>query len=169
MITSSKFRPAWWLPGPHLQTLYPSLLRRRGVAPLRRQRMELPDGDFIDIDWTATAGSPRILVLHGLEGSLDSHYSGALLALLARHGYRAGLMYFRGRSGEPNRLARSYHSGDTADLDFVVRSLAASADLANWANRHRCNWQSRYRYRSNWTRRPVACNRDCRASIAITC
>jgi len=90
---------------------------------LRRQRIELPDGDFVDIDWTALPGAPRVLVLHGLEGSLDSHYSGALLTRLARHGYRAGLLYFRGCSGEPNRLARSYHSGDSAGLDNVIRLL----------------------------------------------
>lgn len=127
MITESAFRPAWWLPGAHLQTLFPSLLRRRVAPALLRQRVELPDGDFVDIDWTALAGRPRILLLHGLEGSLDSHYSGALLGLLARQGYQAGLLYFRGRSGEPNRLARSYHSGDTADLDFVMRLLGKSA------------------------------------------
>ena len=123
MIRASRFRPAWWLPGAHLQTLFPSLLRRRVTPALRRQRVELPDGDFVDIDWTAAPGHPAILILHGLEGSLDSHYSGAMLQQLARHGYRAGLLYFRGRSGEPNRLARSYHSGDTADFDFVVRQL----------------------------------------------
>jgi hypothetical protein len=126
MITMSAFRPAWWLPGAHLQTLYPSLLRRRVCPALRRQRVDLPDGDFLDIDWTALPGAPRILVLHGLEGSLDSHYSGALLDRLARNGYRAGLLYFRGRSGTPNRLARSYHSGDTADLDYVLRLLGKS-------------------------------------------
>jgi predicted alpha/beta-fold hydrolase len=92
---------------------------------LRRQRIELPDGDFVDIDWTALPGAARVLVLHGLEGSLHSHYSGALLTGLARHGYRAGLLYFRGCSGEPNRLARSYHSGDSAGLDYVIRSLTA--------------------------------------------
>ena len=127
MITESAFRPAWWLPGAHLQTLYPSLLRRRTAPALQRQRVELADGDFVDIDWTALAGRPRILVLHGLEGALDSHYCGALLGRLAREGYQAGLLYFRGRSGEPNRLARSYHSGDTADLDFVMRLLGKSA------------------------------------------
>lgn len=123
MITASAFRPAWWLPGPHLQTLYPSLFRRRIIPPLSRQRLELPDGDFLDIDWTGPANGRPVLVLHGLEGSLESHYAGALLARLGAAGYHAGLLYFRGRSGEPNRLPRSYHSGDTADLDHVVRTL----------------------------------------------
>jgi predicted alpha/beta-fold hydrolase len=64
-----------------------------------------------------------VLVLHGLEGSLESHYTGGLLCALQDSGYTAGLMYFRGRSGEPNRLPRSYHSGDTGDLAAVVRQL----------------------------------------------
>lgn len=123
MIRTGAFRPAWWLPGGHLQTLYPTLFRRRVIPRLTRQRLELPDGDFLDIDWTDGCGGMRVLVLHGLEGSLDSHYAGSLLARLSREGYQAGLMYFRGRSGEINRLPRSYHSGETADLGYVIRLL----------------------------------------------
>ena len=123
MIRTSAFRPAWWLPGPHLQTLFPSLFRKRVIPRLTRQRLELPDGDFLDIDWTIETGGMRVLVLHGLEGSLESHYAGALLSRLSQQGYRAGLLYFRGRSGEINRLPRSYHSGDTADLGHVIHML----------------------------------------------
>jgi predicted alpha/beta-fold hydrolase len=124
VIAESAFRPAWWLPGPHLQTLYPSLFRRRRHPELKRERLELPDGDFLDLDWTRNDGRALVLVLHGLEGSLESHYTGAILEVLVAEGYRAVLMYFRGCSGEPNRLARSYHSGDTADLRFVIAYLA---------------------------------------------
>ncbi len=106
-----------------MQTLYPSLFRRRHIPPLRRERLELADGDFLDIDWTTPARGQRILVLHGLEGSLESHYAGGLLHCLAKAGYTAGLLYFRGRSGTPNRLARSYHSGETGDLEYIVRHL----------------------------------------------
>lgn len=123
MITSSDFKPAWWLPGPHLQTLYPSLLRARRAPALVREQIELPDGDFVDIDWTKDTGNALVLVLHGLEGSLESHYTGNIIFALAKQSYTAGLMYFRGCSGTPNRLARRYHSGDTADLDHVVRLL----------------------------------------------
>ena len=121
MITRSAFQPAWWLPGPHLQTLYPSLFRTRKIPPLRRERIELPDGDFVDIDWTPQTDGLCILILHGLEGSIDSHYAGGILSALANSGHTAGLMYFRGRSGEPNRLPRSYHSGETGDLDYVMQ------------------------------------------------
>jgi predicted alpha/beta-fold hydrolase len=123
MITRSAFRPAWWLPGPHLQTLYPSLFRPRKAPQLTRERIELPDGDFVDLDWTRQTDGMRVLILHGLEGSIDSHYTGGMLSALARDGYTAGLMYFRGRSGEPNRLPRSYHSGETGDLDFVMQHI----------------------------------------------
>ncbi len=133
MIAESAFRPAWWLPGPHLQTLYPSLCRRRRHPELTRERLELPDGDFLDLDWTRNDGSALVLVLHGLEGSLESHYTGGILEALVAAGYRAVLMYFRGCSGEPNRRARSYHSGETVDLRFVIARLAerdASTSLA---------------------------------------
>ena len=123
MITRSAFRPAWWLPGPHLQTLFPSLFRPRRPPPLIRERLELPDGDFLDLEWTVNTPGSIVLVLHGLEGSLESHYTGGMLAALAQQGYNACMMYLRGCSGEPNRLPHSYHSGKTADLDFVVETI----------------------------------------------
>jgi predicted alpha/beta-fold hydrolase len=121
----STFRPAWWLPGAHIQTLFPYLFRKSAVPALRRERLELPDGDFLDIDWTLQGSGPLVLLLHGLEGSIGSHYVRGLLGSLSRHGFRVALLYFRGCSGEPNRLARSYHSGETGDLDRVIRRLVA--------------------------------------------
>ena len=123
MVITSGFRPAWWLPGAHLQTIYPSLSRRRLRPELLRERVELADGDFIDLDWTQPAPGPIVLVLHGLEGSLESHYTGGILSALAAQGYRAVMMYFRGCSGEPNRLPRSYHSGETGDLHTVIEHI----------------------------------------------
>jgi predicted alpha/beta-fold hydrolase len=122
----SAFRPAWWLPGPHLQTLFPYLFRKATVPALHRERLELPDGDFLDIDWTMQGSGPLVLLLHGLEGSIGSHYVRGLLRSLSRNGFRIALLYFRGCSGEPNRLARSYHSGETGDLDRVIRHLVAA-------------------------------------------
>jgi predicted alpha/beta-fold hydrolase len=122
-LLASDFRPAWWLPGPHLQTLWPSLFRQRPPLELDRERLELADGDFLDLSWAGPVQGPLVLVLHGLEGSLESHYAAALLAKLARHGYRACLLHFRGCSGEPNRLPRSYHSGETGDLQTVARHI----------------------------------------------
>jgi len=117
------FRPAWWLPGAHLQTLYPHVFRRRRPPPLRRERIELDDGDFIDLDWTPDGDGPLVLLLHGLEGSVRSHYAAGLMNTLGRHRYQSVVLNFRGCSGEPNRLARSYHSGETGDLATVVQLL----------------------------------------------
>lgn len=124
-VVTSSFKPAWWLPGPHVQTLFPFILGRHLPVSTRRERLTLPDGDFLDLDWAVEAPekAPLVLILHGLEGSLRSHYAGGLMRSLNLAGLRAVLMHFRGCSGEPNRLARSYHSGETGDLDWVVRLL----------------------------------------------
>lgn len=111
-----------WCRNPHLQTLLPRL--RVGPAlPLRRERLELPDGDFVDLDWAPRAHGPIVIVLHGLEGSSRSPYMRGILHALDRQGFRAVAMHFRGCSGIPNRLPRSYHSGETRDFDHVVRTL----------------------------------------------
>ena len=117
------FKPAWWCRGPHGQTLWARLARRPPHVALQRERLELPDGDFIDLDWTEKGSGPIVIVLHGLEGSSDSPYARGLLRAIERRGWRGVVMHFRGCSGEPNRLARSYHSGDTGDLDFLAATL----------------------------------------------
>lgn len=120
-IITSRFKPAWWLPGPHLQTLGARNLR--GKIRTRWERLELPDGDFVDLAWTLRSHGPLICVFHGLAGSLHSPYIGGMLAALDRQGMRAVLMHFRGCSGQPNRLARAYHSGDTADINYLISTL----------------------------------------------
>jgi predicted alpha/beta-fold hydrolase len=94
---------------------------------LVRERLATPDGDFLDLDWLAGApsGRPLVLVLHGLEGSARSHYAAGLLRESARAGLAAAVLHFRSCSGELNRRARMYHSGDTADLEWVVGELTA--------------------------------------------
>ncbi len=102
------------------------MARRRRFGGTTRERFETPDGDFVDVDWLAgPVGSPLLLVLHGLEGTLRSHYIGGLFRLAAARGWRAGVMYFRSCSGELNRLPRFYHSGETGDFDHVLRRVAA--------------------------------------------
>ena len=124
-VIKADFKPAWWLPNHHMQTLWPVLFRRPPLTAIRRERLELPDGDFVDLDWTTGTSGPLVLLLHGLEGSLRSKYARGLLARLHNLGWRGVLMNFRGCSGEPNRQARAYHSGDTADLEFVIDTLRA--------------------------------------------
>ncbi len=128
-IIDSTFRPAWWLPGPHLQTLWGSLLRPRPALDGKMERLELADGDFLDLYWSGPETAPLILMLHGLEGSLASHYAAGLLHTLNRAGWRSCFMHFRGCSGEANRLARSYHSGETGDLQAVIDHLHARHGL----------------------------------------
>ena len=125
-IRASRFRPAWWLPGAHLQTLWPSLARPRPRLALHRERVELADGDFIDLAVGVGSG-PTVVVVHGLEGDLRSHYAGSTLAALAAAGYRPAFMHLRGCSGEPNRLPRAYHSGASEDLAAVLDHLAGGA------------------------------------------
>lgn len=125
-IVESAFRPAWWLPGAHLQTLWPFLFRPASLPDGERERLDTADGDFLDLAWYGPRDGRRVLLLHGLEGGLGSHYIRRSVHALTAAGYRSCVMQFRGCSGVPNRLARSYHSGDTADLAFVLQQLRAS-------------------------------------------
>lgn len=127
-LASSDYRAPWWLKSAHLQTMFASLFRRRPSRALRRERIELDDGDFLDLDWSPRTQGPVVLVLHGLEGSSRSPYARGMLEIAHAHGWRGVVMHFRGCSGEPNRLPRSYHSGDTRDLAQVVDHLRASGN-----------------------------------------
>jgi hypothetical protein len=123
----TRYAAPWWLPGGHLQTLYASLFPPP-PARFERSRWPAPDGDFIDIDFAGQHSAPRTLLLfHGLEGSSDSHYGRALAAACAAAGWRLAVAHFRGCSGEPNATPRAYHSGDTAEVDWIVRRLRQDA------------------------------------------
>jgi predicted alpha/beta-fold hydrolase len=119
------YSPAWWVPGGHLQTLWGKLFRRQLPAPTTLERWEMPDGDFLEIHrMTAREDSPRLLLLHGLEGSIRSHYAQGLLNEAARRGWGADLLIFRSCGSEPNRTRRFYHSGETGDASFVLDKVA---------------------------------------------
>ena len=126
----SSFQPAWWLPGAHLQTLGARWLRSKLEVPFHRERLELPDGDFIDLDFPfgplSSEGErrPLVLVLHGLEGSARSGYAEQIYRSLRNLGIDSVGLNFRSCSGKLNRLARMYHSGETEDLGWVLRLLA---------------------------------------------
>ena len=123
----SKFIPAWWVPGPHLQTLWRRLFRQPVRVTWRIERWDTPDGDFIELARVAPASggaeAPRFLMLHGLEGGMQSHYAHATLEELARRGWAADMLLFRSCGAELNRMPRFYHSGDTDDIAFVVDRL----------------------------------------------
>lgn len=120
-----RFKPCWWLPGGHAQTLWPVLTRRIRLE-VRPQQLELPDGDWAQLDWAdagLSVGSPIVIVLPGLQGDIGSGYVRGLLRAFQARGWRGALLNHRGR-GQPNRKRHSYHSGLTCDLDYLVRLLA---------------------------------------------
>jgi predicted alpha/beta-fold hydrolase len=124
----SSYRAPWWLPGGHLQTIFAALAPAPRVA-FRRERWDTPDGDFIDLDWAEPRQSadrtPLLALFHGLEGSSASPYARAIAAQALAAGWRCVVPHFRGCSGELNRLPRAYHSGDSAELDWILRRLEA--------------------------------------------
>jgi len=117
------FKPRCCWSNPHIQTLWPSLFRRTPHVATQRERIELPDGDFLDLDWDENAQGPIAIIFHGLEGSSNSSYVRGLMAALNQAGWRTVAMNFRGCSGEPNRLPRAYHSGETGDIGFIINLL----------------------------------------------
>ncbi len=119
---------AHWLPGGHAQTIYPVLFAKRrlnGPVVFRRQRLELPDGDFLDIDWldAEQARAPTMVLFHGLEGSSASGYAQALASVCGHQGWRCAVVHFRGCSGEINRGPRAYFGGDTQDVEAALTSI----------------------------------------------
>ncbi|MDN5882637.1 MAG: alpha/beta fold hydrolase [Nitrosospira sp.] len=119
------FQPAMGLQNPHLQTLLGASLPSRRPKNIRRERRELPDGDFADIDWLENGFTqPWALIIPGIAGNLSSPCTLRLMKHLSARGYRAGLLNHRGLSGRQNRLATAYHAGFTKDIDLVARGLA---------------------------------------------
>jgi uncharacterized protein len=126
---SRSYRPAWWLPDPHTATLWGRIGRREPQLPVRVERWETPDHDFVEVARLEGAHgptTPRLLLLHGLEGGLHSHYARAMFREAHARGWAADLLLFRTCGTEPNRLPRSYHSGETSDPLWVVEQLATA-------------------------------------------
>lgn len=116
-----------WLPGGHAQTIWPLLIKPPGIA-LRRERWTTPDGDFIDVDrLDGPADAPLLVLFHGLEGSARSHYARSTAAACRARGWRFALPHFRGCSGELNQRPRAYHSGDSAEINWILRRLKADS------------------------------------------
>ena len=144
-MPAMSYRAPGWLPGGHLQTIWPALASRRVFGPplhFRRERWTTPDQDFLDVDWLvpgtpgadlaavdaapASAGTRPLLVLfHGLEGSSSSHYAQAFADVARESGAAFAVAHFRGCSGELNLAPRAYHSGDHAEIDWVLRRFRA--------------------------------------------
>ncbi len=126
MVVFPSFHPPWWARGHHAQTLGARLLRPKGRVPLRRERWDTPDGDFVDLDFVDVEGLREdclVLLLHGLEGSARSGYAYQIYEELSRQGFQTVGLNFRSCSGELNRGLRLYHSGETEDPRWVLGRL----------------------------------------------
>lgn len=126
----NEFAPPWWLRGAHAQTVWGRLTRPRRAITLQREVLHTPDDDDLIVDHLA-GDRLRFVLLHGLEGSSQSVYMQGLLTAIARKGFAATAMNFRSCARDPKRLSqmlmnrqpRLYHSGETGDLDFLLRQL----------------------------------------------
>lgn len=119
-IPRSSFQPPFYLRNTHLQTVYPNIFRRVKGVSYRRSRIETPDNDFIDLDFSFGDSDKAVVIAHGLEGCSGRPYVLGLVKALNAAGWDAVAWNFRGCSGEPNLQLRSYHSGDTGDLETVL-------------------------------------------------
>jgi hypothetical protein len=129
LVADSRYQPPFYLFNGHLQTIVPSLWRTVPEVAYQRERLELPDGDFLNLDWShlpATQPTDGLaIVSHGLEGDASRPYVRGMVRALNRAGLDALAWNYRS-CGEMNRLLRSYHLGDTDDLDVVLRHALAS-------------------------------------------
>lgn len=136
-LARSSYVAPRWLRNGHAATIYPSLFRKLKPPPFRRERLELPDGDFVDFDYLIAEDDRRRLVVlsHGLEGSTGNAYILGMARVFFAAGWSVLAWNYRSCSGAPNRLLRMYHSGATEDLDLVLAH--AQRDLAprrGWKN-----------------------------------
>ena len=124
-LLTSSYRPEVFFRNGHLATIYSALLRKVEGPEQFRERITLPDGDFLDLDWSRSESpTDKVLVLlHGLEGNAQRPYMTGSAHIFSARGYDVCAVNLRGCSGVPNRLFRSYHSGATEDLDAVLRHV----------------------------------------------
>ncbi len=121
------FKPPFTLKNRHLQTLYAPLFRKKNTIKIEIERFDLPDGDFVEAYWHDAKpkdNRPIVTLFHGLAGSFNSPYIQGVMNALDKKGFASVLMHFRGCSGKPNLLPRSYHSGDTADAKAWINYLS---------------------------------------------
>jgi len=121
---TDEFRPAWWLPGPHTMTMWGKFFRKSELHDVQVERIATPDGDEVSLvsDIERRAG-PTVLLLHGLEGGMRSHYVAGIWAVARQRGWQPRMLLFRTCDGRINSARRTYHSGETTDLELIVETL----------------------------------------------
>jgi predicted alpha/beta-fold hydrolase len=141
-LLAAHIEAPWWLPGGHLQTIWPAIHTRHlsnsalSAATYRREHWTTPDGDFIDLDWQDAPASPPLepgmlepnkppllVLFHGLEGSSVSHYALAFARCARAHGLGFVVPHFRGCGGQLNHAPRAYHSGDFEEVGWILQRL----------------------------------------------
>lgn len=123
IVNASEYSAPLFFRNPHTQTVYPSVFRKVHGIAYSRERIHTPDDDFVDLDWSRVGSRRLTIVLHGLEGDSERSYMRGMARAINRRGWDAMCLNFRGCSGEPNRQARMYHSGETGDLNLVINSV----------------------------------------------
>jgi len=128
-----RYRPAWWLRNPHAQTMWGKYGRRIPEVRTTTECLVAPDGDNIELHHVPSRPkAPRVMLLHGLEGSARSHYVGGFLAEASARGWGASLLVFRGCGSAENVARRFYHSGETTDIDYVFSQLSSRWPDVEW-------------------------------------
>ena len=118
------YRSPWWCRPGHINTIYSYLIQSAPRVQLRRERLDTPDSDFVDLDWLdGPEGSPLVFLHHGLEGSSDSPYIRRLMAAIQERGWSGVSLNARGCSGEDNKQKISYHAAFIEDIRFVLQRL----------------------------------------------
>lgn len=126
-IEKSTYSPSLFFKNAHINTMY-RVSFGDSKANFNRKRVELSDGDFVDLDFSSVNSKKIAVLIHGLEGSSTSTYIVSLTKILNENGYDTAAINLRGCSGEPNRLLCSYHSGKTEDVDEVIQYIQANYD-----------------------------------------
>ena len=127
LLSSSNYQSPWFLPGGHLQTIIPALFRKVPRVTNEKERLELVDGDFLDLEWCREGESKRLAILcHGFEANAGASYIQEMARALVQRGWDVLAWSYRGCSGEMNRHLRFYHSGATEDLAAVVTHALAN-------------------------------------------
>ncbi len=124
-VITSSYNPSFVFKNGHFATVYAGIWRKIADFTQKRERIDLPDADFLDLDWSfAQAATQKVaIIIHGLEGNAQRAYIQGSAKQFNKHGYDACAINLRGCSGETNRLFRSYHSGATEDLHAVVNHI----------------------------------------------
>lgn len=128
MIIQSDFNAPWWAKNRHVQTIWPRFLIKKPKLDIEWEKLTLPDGDFVELAWHKKNQNPKglVVVFHGLEGSIDSHYAAHLINEVSTEGWDAVLVHFRGCGPQGNQTARSYHSGETLDNLVALNHIGAT-------------------------------------------